>query len=190
MNDDMKPPQSSRYDAPQEPSTPQQPGPQQYQQPQGQPYQGAQYQPQGQQFGYGPQYPNYAWQGQPFPPQGIYYPPTMNRRWNTLCIVGFVMAFLIPPVGLVLSIIALTQINRSHEQSKGLTLAGIIIGAINTAIMALVIGLVAWAFSNMTYYGDEMCLGDTCSQYSDMDADKFASINRTAFQQLLNDTQK
>lgn len=48
-----------------------------------------------------------------------------------LAIVGFVLAFLIPPVGAIISIIALVKLNKSGG-SKGLAIAGIILGVLFT----------------------------------------------------------
>lgn len=73
-----------------------------------------------------------------------YYQPTQNR-WNVMCIVGFILAFIIPPAGLVLSIIALVQINKSHENSRGLSIAGIVLGALGTLFIVIIIALAAWA---------------------------------------------
>ncbi len=52
---------------------------------------------------------------------------------NTLAIVGFVLSFLISLVGLIISIIALIQINGSNgtQKGKGLAIAGIIIGGLS-----------------------------------------------------------
>jgi hypothetical protein len=82
-----------------------------------------------------------------FPPQGggYYFNPPV-QRWNGLCIAGFVTAFLIPPVGLVLSIIALVQINKSREKSKGMAIAGIVISVIGTLIIIACIAFVVWFF--------------------------------------------
>lgn len=78
--------------------------------------------------GYGAQQPQYgapygAAQYPPYPPYGAnpygvpaYYAP--NDRWNTMSIVGFVLSFVFCPAGLILSIIALRQINRTQERGK------------------------------------------------------------------------
>ncbi|WEV74465.1 DUF4190 domain-containing protein [Bifidobacterium sp. ESL0798] len=54
------------------------------------------------------------------PPVGpqVYYAPAPNQKWNTLCIIGFVLSFLMPVIGLVLSVVALVQINRSGEKAR------------------------------------------------------------------------
>ena len=128
-------------------------------------------------------------QGQSFPPQGGYY-PSINRSWNVLCIIGFVLSFLLPPVGLVLSIIALVQINRSFQKSKGLSIAGIVIGALGTLLCVMLIGMTIWLFSNLTYSDNQVCFQGTCSDYSDMDTDTFASTHQFTALPWNDDTQK
>lgn len=64
-------------------------------------------------------------------------PPT-----NVLAILALVAAFIAPPAGLVLGIIAQRQIAQSGESGSGLALAGTIVGGIFTAFIALV--LIAW----------------------------------------------
>ncbi|KAA8820232.1 DUF4190 domain-containing protein [Bifidobacterium vespertilionis] len=106
------------------------------------------YAPQPGQPGYqpGPQpvYPGYAG----------YYPPM--QRWNVMSIVGFILSFVIPPAGLVVSIIALLQINKSGEKSKGLAIAGIAVGAVCTVLIVLFIALfvyaLGYAMQNGYYY--------------------------------------
>ena len=55
---------------------------------------------------------------------------------GALRIVGFILAFILAPVGLILSIVGVVK----KEGSKGLSIAGIIIGALNVAV-ALIITL-------------------------------------------------
>lgn len=56
--------------------------------------------------------------------------PTEPARGLT--IAGFVLAFLIAPLGAILSIVALVKINSAGGSSRGLAIAGIIIGALGT----------------------------------------------------------
>ncbi|MBM6700458.1 DUF4190 domain-containing protein [Bifidobacterium pullorum subsp. saeculare] len=110
--------------------------------------------------------------GQPangqYPPQSTSYypyPSPANNRWNGLCIAGFVTSFIVPPVGLVLSIVALVQINKSQEKSKGMSIAGIVIGALGTVLLALFIGLMVWAVGyaiNQVDTGDLVCSNGEC----------------------------
>lgn len=54
--------------------------------------------------------------------------PTPTDRLSTLSIVGFVLAFVVNIVGLVVSIVALVQIGRTGERGRGLAIAGIVVG--------------------------------------------------------------
>ena len=53
-----------------------------------------------------------------------------SNKTNLYAILGFVFAFIMPPVGLVLSIIALNDMKKKNEGGKGLAIAGIIIPSI------------------------------------------------------------
>ena len=59
-----------------------------------------------------------------------------GRAMNSLAIVGFILAFVCAPVGLILSFVARSQINNSGgtQGGKGFTTAGIILGIIFTII--------------------------------------------------------
>lgn len=79
-------------------------------------------------------------------------PPTPQKT-NTLSIVGLIMAFIIPIVGLVCSIIGISQTNKRNEKGKGLAVAGVIISILNMLfqfIMLIVIIVAAAASSNIT----------------------------------------
>jgi len=72
-------------------------------------------------------------QGQPgwgHPGQGYYPVP----QTNVLAILSLVMAFVFAPAGLVLGIIAKSQIRQTGEQGEGLATAGIVISAVFLAI--------------------------------------------------------
>ena len=70
------------------------------------------------------------------------YPVTNAEKYSVLAIVGFVASFAIPPVGVILSFIALSQIKRTSERGRGLAIAGAIIGIL--AIVLAVLGAYAW----------------------------------------------
>ena len=82
-----------------------------------------------------------------YPPQQPYMaqPP---RKTNTLALVGFIVSLACcGPVGMVLSIIGLSQINKNpNEGGKGLAIAGIIIGAIGM-VVAIIYYIVVIAVS-------------------------------------------
>lgn len=73
---------------------------------------------------------------------------------NTMALVGFVMSFFNPTMGLIFSIIGMCQIKKTNEPGKGFALAGIIISAI---MLLLVILLYVFIFmmafiGEMSYY--------------------------------------
>lgn len=70
--------------------------------------------------------------GVPYPPQPNGQQPYYPRagKWNVCAIIGFILAFLFALIGLILSIIGLNQIKRTHEKGRGLAIAGIIISII------------------------------------------------------------
>jgi hypothetical protein len=68
-----------------------------------------------------------------------------SSDYNILSIIGFIFAFVFPPAGFVLGIIALSQIKRTNEKGRGLAIAAIVLGALFLLflIMMVVIGI-AW----------------------------------------------
>lgn len=84
-----------------------------------------------------------------YPAQGApaYAQPTPTPPGRVLAIVGLVLAFLVAPVGLIISIVAAVKLGKAG-QPKGLAIAGIIVGALITIFwIILVIVLVAVAAS-------------------------------------------
>lgn len=71
-----------------------------------------------------------------------HYQPVALRPWNALAIVGFVLAFVVPPGAVVCGHIARRQIRSSGEQGDGLALAALILGYVFTAGIALFV--VVW----------------------------------------------
>ena len=62
--------------------------------------------------------------------------PGASDKFNTLAIVGFVLAFVVNIAGVVVSFIALSQIKKTGERGRGLAIAGIIIG-----LLSIVLGI-------------------------------------------------
>ena len=58
-----------------------------------------------------------------------------EKKTNTLAIVGFILAFLIPIAGLICSIIARKQLQERDEGGAGLALAGLIISIVELVIV-------------------------------------------------------
>ena len=65
-----------------------------------------------------------------------------------LSIVGLVLAFLLPPIGLILSIIASVQLGKAGAP-KGLAIAGIVIGAVLTVLEIIGIILLVTLFAGL-----------------------------------------
>ncbi|MBG6225754.1 hypothetical protein IWX63_002337 [Arthrobacter sp. CAN_A2] len=107
--------------------------------------------PYGQQSPYGPGAGNY-------PGQQGYQVQTAENPGRTLGIVGFILAILIAPVGLVISIIAFVK-SRKAKVGNGFALAGIIIGVLFTIIGVItMIALIAF-FGDVTQQIIEQCDG-------------------------------
>lgn len=86
-------------------------------------------------------------QGYPAAGAPAYAQPTPTPPGRVLAIVGLVLAFLVAPVGLIISIVAAVKLGKAG-QPKGLAIAGIIVGALITIFwIILVIVLVAVAAS-------------------------------------------
>lgn len=68
------------------------------------------------------------------PQQQSYQPGPAAPGYNTMAIVGFILAFFINVVGIILGFVALSQIKRTGEQGRGLAIAAIIIGFAEIAL--------------------------------------------------------
>ncbi|WP_434992590.1 hypothetical protein [Arthrobacter sp. Ld5] len=107
--------------------------------------------PYGQQSPYGPGAGSY-------PGQQGYQVQTAENPGKTLGIVGFILAILIAPVGLVISIVAFVK-SRKARMGNGFALAGIIIGALFTIIGVITtIALIAF-FGDVTQQIMDACEG-------------------------------
>jgi hypothetical protein len=67
-----------------------------------------------------------------------------------MAILALVMAFVCAPAGLVLGIVARRQIKQTGEEVDGLALAGIIVGGIATAFIALAIAFWVLAVASIS----------------------------------------
>lgn len=64
--------------------------------------------------------------------------PVKTDKTNVLAIVGLVLAFIVPLVGVILGFVARSQIKRTGEKGSGLALAAIIVG-----LAFIVIGIIS-----------------------------------------------
>ncbi|RIX30370.1 DUF4190 domain-containing protein [Amnibacterium setariae] len=78
------------------------------------------------------------------------YGPVATRPYNPLAIIAFVLAFLVPPGGIVCGHIARRQIRSTGEQGDGLALAGLILGYVFTA--GFVLFFVIWLLTFLAIF--------------------------------------
>ena len=104
------------------------------------------------------------YQGQPYtdggqtpPEQPAYGAPYTQQPYNAQYGASYNAPYTAPYAQgyLILSIIALVQINKSHEKSKGLSIAGIVISALGTLLYVAVIALAIWAVGFTVDYVEE-----------------------------------
>lgn len=69
----------------------------------------------------------------------------MERKTNTCAVVGFILSFFCGLAGLIVSIIALSQIKKTGEKGKGLAIAGIILTCFSI-IVPILIGIFYMVF--------------------------------------------
>ncbi|SEH85456.1 MULTISPECIES: DUF4190 domain-containing protein [unclassified Leifsonia] len=58
--------------------------------------------------------------------------PAPTQKINTIALVGFIAAFMVPIAGIVLGIIGLQQTRTSGEGGRGLARAAVLIGSLFT----------------------------------------------------------
>lgn len=66
-------------------------------------------------------------------------PQPAGQKTNTMAIVAIILAFLIPFVGLILGIVAMSQIKKRNEGGKGLAIASIVISIVIMALQLLAV---------------------------------------------------
>ncbi len=67
-----------------------------------------------------------------------------NNKTNPLAIIGFILAFFLPLIGFILSLIGLIQINKKKENGKGLAIAGIVVSCVIAVLhLILTIAIIA-----------------------------------------------
>ena len=95
----------------------------------------------------------------PYPQGSQFAPYQVEQPWNVLSIIGFILAFVIPPAGLIISIIALIQQSRSKERGRGLAIAGIVVGAVIVVLTIVVVfialGLIAELAQHPELYNNQ-----------------------------------
>lgn len=76
----------------------------------------------------------------------VYAQPTPTPPGKVLAIVGLVLAFLVAPVGLIISIVAAVKLGKAG-QPKGLAIAGIVVGALITIFWTILLIVLFTAFA-------------------------------------------
>ncbi|WP_417541323.1 DUF4190 domain-containing protein [Microbacterium maritypicum] len=118
-------------------------------------------------------YPDNVVQHNPNPMSPVYAPP---RRMNTLAVLCLFLAPLFGVVGIMLGIIAQVQIERTGERGKGLAIAGIIVGAVSTA-MIIVFGIViAGSLPNIRTFPDPDTTAPSSSGPSNYGDDEYLDM--------------
>jgi hypothetical protein len=70
------------------------------------------------------------------------------QKTNTLSVIGLISSFFIPPLGLILSIIGVSQASKRNEKGKGLAIAGIIISILNGIFQIVFLLIIIFAVQN------------------------------------------
>ncbi|HEX4250605.1 MAG TPA: DUF4190 domain-containing protein [Pseudonocardia sp.] len=78
-----------------------------------------------------------------------YAPPYSPTPTNTMAVLSLVLAFLFPPAGVIVGLVARSQLKRSNEQGDGLATAAIILSAIFTAAILLAVGSMVMVFLHL-----------------------------------------
>ena len=77
-------------------------------------------------------------------------PQQPGTQTNTMAVVALIGAIVLAPLGIVLGLIALSQIKKTKQGGRGLALAGVIIGALGTLIWVAVIAAIVVAANRVS----------------------------------------
>ena len=69
----------------------------------------------------------------------IEYGDYMKKNTNVLCLLGFILSFLVPPIGLLVCYLGIDDAKKKKEGGRKLGLAGLVISIILTALLAFII---------------------------------------------------
>lgn len=64
---------------------------------------------------------------QPYPPQPVQYPAAVGKLWDVCAVEGFALAFFVPLVGLVLSVVGIARCSKGKYSSMGFAVAGVVV---------------------------------------------------------------
>jgi hypothetical protein len=112
--------------------------------------------------------------------------PQQSDHTNSWAIVGFIFAFLFPLLGLIFSIISLSEIKKKNEKGRGLAIAGIIVSIAFMIILVVVLLILLLAVASVTENMQDylpQCTVDSadfaCGKFSSMDEDGTITIMLT-----------
>jgi hypothetical protein len=84
--------------------------------------------------------------------------PAPQQGTNGLAIAGLILAFVIAPIGFILSLIGLIQVNKRRQKGKGLAITGIIVSLLAIAIgVTAVVAVMATVGKNVATIADPGC---------------------------------
>ena len=84
---------------------------------------------------------------QPIYQTNVYTPPE-QPKYNGLCVAGFVCSFFFPIVGLILSIVGVSQCKKGVFLGKGLGVAGIVLSII-FSILSIIVAILGAALGGI-----------------------------------------
>jgi hypothetical protein len=82
---------------------------------------------------------------------------------NTMAIVGLILAFLIPPIGLILSIVALVQLRKNRQAGRGMAIGGLIVSALFTLLGVVLLVTTLLAVGKVVGKNAETLVDPGCS---------------------------
>ncbi len=84
-------------------------------------------------------------------PQSVYTAVPVRMETNGYAVAGFILAFFIPILGLIFSVIGRLKAKKT-DTGKGLAIAGIIISIVEIALAMLLSEAIIALISSPTYY--------------------------------------
>lgn len=72
-----------------------------------------------------------------------------NTKTNGFAITGFILSFLLPLLGIIFSIIGLTQAKKRRQKGEGLAIAGIVISCVWGILSVIFVALVITTFTGI-----------------------------------------
>ncbi len=130
---------------------------------------------------YPPQTPPPVAPGQ-YPPYGE--PAAPPKTTNGLSVAGLILAFLVAPIGFILSLIGLIQAGRRGQKGKGLAVAGLIVSLLIMGGTTAIIVAVA-SNTNITTVADPGCTSgkDILLNQPSLDANNLTKV-KSDFQKM------